>query len=71
MDLITAPNLSAPDDFYEALIDAHRDLSVARSHALNARLVLLLANHIGDQQALVQALDAARRLNEEETKVIA
>ncbi|MEO6744401.1 MAG: DUF2783 domain-containing protein [Caldimonas sp.] len=60
MTLITDPNLSAPDDFYEALINAHRDLSPADSHALNARLVLLLANHIGAQDVLKQALDAAR-----------
>jgi len=59
--LITTPHLSAPDDFYEALIDAHRELSVEQSHALNARLVLLLANHIGTQAVLRQALDAARR----------
>ena len=58
--LITDPNLSAPDDFYEALIDAHRDLSPADSQALNARLVLLLANHVGDLRVLREALDAAR-----------
>lgn len=58
--LITDPHLSAPDDFYEALIDAHRDLDVAASHALNARLVLLLANHVGDLAVLRQALAAAR-----------
>ena len=58
--LITDPNLSAPDDFYEALIDAHRDLSPPESHALNARLVLLLANHVGDLTVLRQALTAAR-----------
>jgi len=45
MRLITTPNLEAPDDFYEALIDTHRDLEGDASHALNARLVLLLANH--------------------------
>lgn len=61
MDLITTPHFSAPDDFYEALIDAHRDLPVEQSHALNARLVLLLANHIGTPSVLRQALDAARR----------
>ena len=61
MDLITTPHFSAPDDFYEALIDAHRELSTEQSHALNARLVLLLANHIGAQSVLQQALDAARR----------
>ncbi len=60
MKLITDPHLSAPDDFYEALIDAHRELSPAASHALNARLVLLLANHIGTLDVLKQALLAAR-----------
>ena len=60
MQLITSPNLSAADDFYEALIDAHRDLTHEQSQALNARLVLLLANHIGDFGVLKQALLAAR-----------
>ena len=60
MDLITTPHLDAPDDFYEALIEAHRDLDSAASHALNARLVLLLANHIGALDVLQQALQAAR-----------
>lgn len=60
MTLITDPNLSAPDDFYEGLIDAHRELALAQSHELNAKLVLLLANHIGAQGVLVQALHAAR-----------
>ena len=58
--LNTQPNLQAPDDFYEALIDAHRDLSAEQSHAMNARLVLLLANHIGELDVLKQALVAAR-----------
>ena len=44
----------------EALIDAHRDLDAAASHALNARLVLLLANHVGRLDVLRQALAAAR-----------
>jgi hypothetical protein len=60
MPLITDPNLEAPDDFYEALIDAHRDLSSDDSHALNARLVLLLANHIGALDVLKHALVLAR-----------
>jgi len=54
------PNLAAPDDFYEALIDAHRDLDPQQSHAMNAALVLLLANHIGDMQVLREALERAR-----------
>jgi hypothetical protein len=60
IELITTPNLDAPDDFYEALIDIHRDLDEPASHALNARLVLLLANHIGSIDVLRQALSAAR-----------
>ncbi|HEY2927328.1 DUF2783 domain-containing protein [Piscinibacter sp.] len=58
--LITEPNLDAPDDFYEALIDAHRDLSTPQSEQLNAKLVLLLANHIGRLDVLKEALAAAR-----------
>lgn len=60
MNLIDTPHLEAPDDFYEALIDAHRDLTTAQSHELNAKLVLLLANHIGHEAVLQQALEAAR-----------
>jgi hypothetical protein len=59
--LITAPNLDAPDDFYEALIEAHQGLSTEESHAFNARLVLVLANHIGALPVLREALAAAQR----------
>jgi len=59
--LTTAPNFAAPDDFYEALIEAHQGLSTEQSHAFNARLVLLLANHIGSLPVLREALDAARQ----------
>jgi hypothetical protein len=48
MALNTQPNLTRPDDFYEALIDMHRDLDDAQSQSANAQLILLLANHIGD-----------------------
>lgn len=58
--LNTAPHLQACDDFYEALIKAHEGLTTAESHAMNARLVLLLANHIGDQATLLHALQLAR-----------
>jgi hypothetical protein len=51
---------SAADDFYELLIEAHRDLSDEDSQALNARLILLLANHIGDLRILQEALNTAR-----------
>jgi hypothetical protein len=58
--LVTSPNSPAPDDFYQALIEAHQDLSDEQSMALNARLVLLLANHVGDMQVLREALRLAR-----------
>ena len=60
MQLITHAHFDAADAFYEALIDAHRELPPNQSHELNAKLVLLLANHIGDAQALCEALAAAR-----------
>jgi hypothetical protein len=55
-----ANNLAAPDDFYEALLDAHQGLSTEESHAMNARLVLLLANAVSDMTTLRAALAAAR-----------
>ena len=58
--LNTQPHLQACDDFYEALIAAHQGLTTPESHAMNARLVLLLSNHIGDQATLLQALQLAR-----------
>ena len=54
------PNIASPDEFYEALLDAHRCLAPAQSQALNARLILLLANHIGDHDVLREALRRAR-----------
>ena len=61
MPLITTPNLPNPDDAYARLIAAHDGLSDADSHALNARLVLILMNHIGDPAVLAQALHLARK----------
>lgn len=48
------------DDFYEMLINTHRDLSDEQSELLNARLILLLANHVGDIETLREALNIAR-----------
>lgn len=48
------------DDFYEALIETHRDLSDEQSAMVNAKLVLLLANHIGDISVLREAMKIAR-----------
>jgi hypothetical protein len=60
MRLNTDPNLDSPDDFYEALIDMHRGLSDEQSELANARLILVLANHIGDLEVLRQAMSTAR-----------
>ncbi|MGH6612124.1 MAG: DUF2783 domain-containing protein [Burkholderiaceae bacterium] len=60
MTLSSEPNIAEPDDFYQALIDAHAGLTDEQSVALNARLVLLLANQIGDLTTLRQAIAAAR-----------
>lgn len=60
-DLITDPNLADPDGFYAELLAAHDGLEEAASHALNARLVLIMANHIGDREAISAALALAKR----------
>lgn len=54
------PNLWQPDDFYAALMEIHRDLTDEQSQLVNAKLVLLLANHIGDRAVLTEALHIAR-----------
>lgn len=53
------PNITDPDGFYEELIRAHEGLSAEASEAFNARLILILANHIGDRDILRAALEAA------------
>lgn len=71
MPLAVKPNFFEPgkryfraftpgDDFYEALIDTHRDLSDEQSAMVNAKLILLLANHIGDISVLREAMRLAR-----------
>lgn len=59
--LDTRPRLADPDAFYEALIDMHRDLSDADSQLVNAKLILLLANQIGDADVLREAMALARQ----------
>ena len=63
--LITDPNFQDADAFYAALTDAHRTLEPRDSERVNARLVLLLANHIGDHTVLMAALEAATDLEDE------
>lgn len=60
MKFITEPNIATPDDFYQALIDMHRDLSAEQSQLANAKLILILANHVGDLEVLRDAIKAAR-----------
>lgn len=60
MSLITTPNLADPDAAYAALLAAHKGLSEPESQALNARLVLILMNHLGDGPAFAEALRLAR-----------
>ena len=71
MSLTTEPNFHEPgkryfrdfspgDDFYQLLIDTHRDLSEAQSAMLNAKLILILSNHIGDISVLREAMQIAR-----------
>ncbi len=59
-ELILTPNIDGADNFYADLLAAHEGLDKAESDALNARLVLVLANHIGDRTILKQAIDAAK-----------
>lgn len=60
MPLNIEPNIADPDGFYEELINAQRDLDEAQARKMNARLILLLANHIGDRAVLNEALEKAR-----------
>ncbi len=58
--LIDTPNIDDRDGFYQDLLAAHDGLDESQSHALNARLVLILANHIGAKQVLCEALELAK-----------
>jgi hypothetical protein len=56
---LSTPKLSDPDGFYASLVAAHEGLSDAQSALVNARLVMLLANQVGDAQLLQACVDAA------------
>lgn len=60
MSINLRPNIENPDAFYEMLTDAQRDMSDEEANDMNARLVLILANQIGNQKDLKQAVDLAR-----------
>lgn len=61
MALNVEPNIADHDAFYEMLVDTHQDLDEEQSKMLNAQLILLLANHIGDLRVLREAFAIARR----------
>lgn len=58
--LTLTPNIPDPDGFYEELIHAHEGMTNEQSDAYNARLILTLANHIGDRAVLTAAMSAAK-----------
>lgn len=60
MALNLVPNIHDPDGFYDELLAAHAGLSKTQSDALNAKLILVLANHVGDRDVLRDALKAAK-----------
>jgi hypothetical protein len=58
--LITSLNIDCPDDFYEELIAIHNGLTDSESLKLNAKLIMVLANHIGDRSVLTEALESVK-----------
>lgn len=60
MTLIVSPNIEDPDGFYEELIASQRDCTDDEAAKINARLILLLANHIGEREVLSEAIRIAR-----------
>ncbi len=58
--LRTEPRIEDPDEFYARLIDLHEGLSSDESNSLNCKLILLMANHIGDREVLFEVLKVVR-----------
>ena len=56
-----SPNIPDPDGFYQELIDSQRDMSEAEAEMMNCKLILVLANHIGDREVLRQAIATAAK----------
>jgi hypothetical protein len=64
MPLNTQPNIANPDAFYQRLVELHQDRGEEQSRLINASLILLLANHIGDTAVLDEAMQLAVRAAE-------
>lgn len=60
MSLILTPNLADPDGIYETLIALHEGRDAADSQRINARLIMTLINHIGDREAILEAIAVAK-----------
>lgn len=60
MSVTLTPNIPDQDGFYDELLRAHEGLSKEQSDAFNARLILVLCNHIGDREVIRAALAAAK-----------
>ena len=58
--LVTDLQIDAPDEIYQALIELHRDLSDEEIRIVDAKLILLLANHVGDRRIIEEAIAKAR-----------
>lgn len=65
--LRTELGVENPDDFYAQLLELHDGLSDAESHKLNAKVILMLANHIGDAEVLNETLTYAREKSRRHT----
>jgi hypothetical protein len=61
MNLQLEPNIPDPDGFYQELVGMQRDLDDEQAALFQARLLLVLANHVGDRAVLAQAMEVARR----------
>ena len=59
--LRTEPGVANPDDFYARLIELHEGLSSEESHKVNAKVILMLANHIGDTDVLYEVLEYVKK----------
>lgn len=59
MSLNIKPNISDPDGFYQELIDSQREMDDVEAERMNCKLVLILANHIGDREIIRQAIRLA------------
>ena len=63
MKLMTEARIQDPDGFYEELVDSQRGLDDEAAERMNARLILLLANHVGDREVLSEAMRIARAMS--------